>query len=218
VSLSARALSASLDAAAARVLAAGLVAYPTETLYGLGADARSQAAVAGLLEWKARAEANPLTILVDGSGALEPLGLALPSAGRRLADAFWPGPLTLVLAGGRGFAKGVGRADGAVGVRCSSHPVAAALAARLASEGLVITSTSLNRSGDAPARTAAEARACTGSGPRAPLLVEVAGAPEPSGTASSVVDLSGAAPRLVREGALPREALERVLGSALEAA
>jgi L-threonylcarbamoyladenylate synthase len=205
-----------LDVAAARVLEGGSVAYPTETLYGLGADAASESAVERLLGWKGRAASQPLTILVKDPAALEALGVTLPALGRVLVDAFWPGPLTLVLPARGHFATGVGRSDGAVGVRCSSHPVAAALAARLAREGVVITSTSLNRTGAPPATTRTEARARLGAGPEAPLLVDDETAPEPSGVASTVLDVTSKAPRLLRSGAVAREALERVLGTILQ--
>jgi L-threonylcarbamoyladenylate synthase len=189
------------------------VAYPTETLYGLGVDAGSEHAVARLLAWKGRAASQPLTILVAGAAALDALGISLPAAGRALAEAFWPGPLTLVLPARHRFASGIGRGDGAVGVRCSSHPVAAALAARLAREGVTITSTSLNRTGAPPARTRAEARVVCGAGADAPLLVDAPEMPEPAGMASTVVDVTAQAPRLLRRGAVAREALERVVGA-----
>ena len=206
------ALAALVEPALAAVRAGRAVAYPTETLYGLGADAASEPAIGRLLAWKGREASQPLTILVETAAALEGLGISLPAAGQALTDAFWPGPLTLVLPALRRFAPGVGRADGAVGVRCSSHPLAAALAARLANEGVTITSTSLNRTGGAPARTRAEARAACGEGEGAMLLLDDAGLPEPSGVASTVLDLTAPAPRLLRAGAVPREALERVVG------
>jgi len=203
-----------LAAAVARLRAGGLVAYATETLYGLAADARSEAAVAGLRRWKGRAEAHPLTVLVPDADALAALGVALPGPARALAERFWPGPLTLVLPARRRLARGVGREDGALGVRCSPHPVARALAREAFAAGLgPPTATSLNRTGAPPARTRAEAVAlCTGA-PDAPWLLELAGAPEPAGDASSVVDLTTTPPTLLREGALARAALEPIAGA-----
>lgn len=190
-----------------------VLAYPTETVYGLGADAASDVAVGRLAAWKGRDAAQPLSILVPAADALDALGLALPAPARRLAEAFWPGPLTLVLASRGRFARGVARGDGAVGVRCSSHPLAAALAAGLLAEGLTITSTSLNRSGEPPARTRAEAaEALRAAGAEGPVLVDDATAPEPGGVPSTVVDASGEEPRLLRAGAVAREALARALG------
>jgi hypothetical protein len=108
-----------------------------------------------LRRWKGRAPENPLPILIEGSEALVRLGVELSPIPRRLAEAFWPGPLTLVLYCPEPFAPGVAREDGAVGFRCSSHPVAAALARRVARAGVgPLTATSLNRSGEAPARPA----------------------------------------------------------------
>lgn len=206
-----------LDAALAAIRSGRSVAYPTETVYGLGADAHSASAIARLLAWKGRAAAQPLTILVHGAAGLEPLGVALDAPARALMEAFWPGPLTLVVPATCRFAPGVGRADGALGVRCASHPLARALAAHLAREGVVITATSLNRSGETPARTCREARAACGEGAAAPLLLRDDTLPEPSGAPSSILDLTTSPPTLLRVGAIERAALERVLGPLAEA-
>lgn len=263
-------------AAVERVRRGGLVAYPTETLYGLGADARSADAVRRLQAWKGREATQPLSVLVAGVGGLVPLerlGLRVPPPARRLLEALWPGPLTVVLpcAGGRGgrddgedgqcgqsgqggesgkggtaggFAPGVARpGDGAVGVRCSPHPVARGLARALEEAGAgPVTATSLNRHGERPVARRAEALALCGSGAedggardgevgdpawpggsapgRAPLaaaeatelglpwLLAPADAPEPAGTASTVVDATGAEPRVLREGAISRASVE----------
>ena len=85
--------------AAAWIRAGGLLAYPTETLWGLGADATSGEALERLRRWKGRSADAPVSILVDGADALAGLGVELGEAGRRLAERFWPGPLTLVLPG-----------------------------------------------------------------------------------------------------------------------
>ena len=204
-------LEAPLEAALARLRAGGLVAYPTETLWGLGADARDEAAVARLRAWKGREAAQPISILVEGLEALEGLGFALGPVARELARRCWPGPLTLVLPCRGRFAAGVARADGAVGVRCSPHPVARALARRVAAAGLgPLTATSLNRSGAAPACTRAEARAlCQGAD--APLLLDAEDAPEPSGLASTVVDATASPPIVLRWGALDSRRLAPAL-------
>jgi L-threonylcarbamoyladenylate synthase len=204
---------AAVQAAVERVRAGALVAYPTETVWGLGADACSDAAVASLRRWKGRADDAPISVLVDAPSALAALGCEPERAARRLAAAFWPGPLTLVLRPSRRFAEGVARADGAVGLRCSSHPVAAAFAAQLARAGVgPVTATSLNRSGEPAARSAAEARAlCAGEG--APALLD-AGADAGGAAASTVLDLTGARPRVLRWGAVPRSALAPLLEEA----
>jgi L-threonylcarbamoyladenylate synthase len=202
-----------MERAVARVRAGGLVAYPTETVWGLGADACSDAAVAGLRRWKGRAFDAPISVLVEAPAALGALGCEPRALATRLASAFWPGPLTLVLRCARRFAAGIARDDGAVGIRCSSHPVASAFAQRLAREGVgPVTATSLNRSGEPSARTLGDARAlCRGDG--APALLDAgtdaAGAPE-----STVIDLTGARPVVLRWGAVPRERLTPLLEEA----
>ncbi len=195
-----------LVGAVARVRDGGLVGYPTETVWGLGADASNDDAVAALRRFKGRAEAAPIAVLVEGIGSLEALGFEVRPAARRLAKRFWPGPLTLVMPCTRRLAVGIGRADGAVGVRCSQHPSAMALAKRLADEGAgPVTATSLNRSGEPPARTRCEAVEICGDGPDAPRLVE---GEEAGGAApSTVVDVCGPKPHVLRWGALSESQL-----------
>jgi L-threonylcarbamoyladenylate synthase len=190
----------------------GLLAYPTETVWGLAADARSDAAVARLLRWKGRGEAEPLAILVEVAADLARLGCELGRASQRLTTLFWPGPLTLVLPCRERYAPGVARADGALGVRCSAHPLAGALARRLrhANSG-PITATSLNASGAPPARTRAQAEALCGALPEQPRLLDVQGAECGGDAASTVVDVTGARPVVLRWGAIPADALEPVL-------
>lgn len=195
-----------VETAVAQLRAGALVAYPTETLYGLGVDAGSAPALARLRRWKGRGEGQPVALLVPGGDALEALGLRVGPAARRLVEAFWPGPLTLVLPCTRTWPPGVARGDGAVGVRCSPHPVAAALAAALAQAGVgPATATSLNRSGRPPARSRDQALAVCHGGSDAPHFLDVPGGPEPSGAPSTVVDLTGPAPRVLRAGALSEE-------------
>jgi len=177
------------------------VAYPTETVWGLGADATSDEAVESLRRFKGRGDDAPISILVEGAQALTSLDFDLGPCAERFAERFWPGPVTLVMRCGSRFAHGIARADGAVGVRCSAHPLAAELARRLRVEGIgPVTATSLNESGAPEARTRAEAlRICGDS----VSLVEVAGA-EASGEApSTVIDLTGDLPRVLRWGAVP---------------
>jgi L-threonylcarbamoyladenylate synthase len=189
----------------------GLLAYPTETVWGLGADATAEAAVARLLQWKGRDESDPLAILVERVEDLAGLGFEPGSAPSRLAALFWPGPLTLVMRCRGRLAKGVARADGAVGVRCSSHPLAAALARRLRGERVgPITATSLNHSGDPAARTRAEAERLCGISDQQPRLLDIK-AEAGGDSASTVVDLTGARPVVLRWGAVGAEALAPVL-------
>jgi L-threonylcarbamoyladenylate synthase len=204
-------MSEALRAAVERIRTGGLVAYPTETVWGLGADARCEAAVASLRRWKGRADAAPISVLVEAPSAIAALACEPGVVARRLAAAFWPGPLTLVLRCARRFAAGVARDDGAVGLRCSPHPVASAFAAALARAGVgPVTATSLNHSGEPAARTQAEARALCGERGGPELLAD---GPDAGGAlASTVVDLTGAQPVVLRWGALSRGALAPLLG------
>ena len=204
--------SAAVDRAVDCVRRGELLGYPTETVWGLGADAGSDAALARLRAFKGRADDAPVSILLPAPDAIGAPEFEASPLARALAERFWPGPLTLVLPCRRErFAVGVAREDGAVGVRCSSHPAAAALARSLADAGVgPLTSTSLNRSGDPPARTRDEARAVRGSAGESPHLFDTpldAGGEE----ASTVLDVSGETPRVLRWGALPTETLTPAL-------
>ena len=202
---------ASLVGAARRLRRGELVAFPTETLWGLGADAGSALGVARLQRFKERPVSKPLPVLVSRLPLLAPLGVSLSPRARHLAEHFWPGPLTLVLPSSARFPSGVARADGALGVRCSPHPTARELAGRLEALGRgPLIATSLNRAGEPPATTQSQAdRLCRG-GPDDPQLV----APPPPGVAeaggeapSTVLDLCGRRPRVLRWGALRPETL-----------
>ena len=166
-----------LAEAVARLARGELVAYPTETVYALGADAFSPAAVARLLDAKGRPAERGLSVAIADAAALARLVPALPAAARRLAARFWPGPLTLVVpVADPDFAE-VATPLG-VGFRCSPQPSAAALA-RAAAHPIVATS--CNRSGEPAAKTAAEVEACFGPG--LPIL----GGEPASGLAPSTV-------------------------------
>jgi L-threonylcarbamoyladenylate synthase len=195
---------AELEAAVAHVRAGGLVAYPTETVWGLGADASSAAAVDGLRRWKGREPGQAISLLVDGLEAAERLGVRASPEARRLAARFWPGPLTLILPAPAGrFAPGVARDDGAVGLRCSPDATAAALARALARAGVgPLTATSLNRAGEPPARSAEQARELCRRHP-GPRIVDLGAGAVSCAAPSTVVDLCGPSLRLVREGAIP---------------
>ena len=209
---------AGVAAAVAHVRAGGLLAYPTETVFGLGADASSREAVARLRAWKGRGADQPLSVLVADASDLVALGQDAGSLAGRLAARFWPGPLTLIVPAPPGrFAPGIARADGAVGLRCSTDPTARRLARALADAGVgPITATSLNRSGEPPAADLAAAEALC-AGPAAPILLPPVEAGRVSSTApSTVVDCSGAFLAMVREGALDRVTLEEALGAATE--
>ena len=201
-----------LGEAARWVAADGLLAYPTETLWALGADSHSQPALDRLRRWKGRGDDAPVAVLVADADHAEAQGLQLAGVARRLAQAFWPGPLTLVVRATTRFAEGVANREGAVGVRCSPHPIAGALARRLAREGCgPLTATSLNRAGAAPAASRAQARAACGEAPDEPRLIDVDGAEAGAAEPSTVIDATCEPPRVLRWGAIAAEELTPVL-------
>jgi L-threonylcarbamoyladenylate synthase len=189
----------SLADAAQRICRGELAAYPTETVWGLGADARSERAVAKLRAWKGRDADKPMAVLVGDWAALAELGAETTPLAERLAGHYWPGPLTIVVRCARVFAPGIANADGGVGFRCSPHPVARALA-RLAG---VITATSFNRSGEPACGARADAERCAGE-----TIALVAGEDAHGAAQSTVVDATGARLRVLRVGAIPAQALE----------
>lgn len=209
-----------VGAAVAHVARGGLLAFPTETSWGLAADARSQEAVASLRAFKGRASDRPLSVLVSGARALQAWLSPAPDAqgaglASRLAEAFWPGPLTLIALAAPDLsvpplAESVARADGAVGFRCSSHPDAQALAEAAEQDRVgPLTATSLNASGEPDIVDREAARAFCLGAPEAALL---AGGECGHADPSSVLDCTTDPPTLLRDGPLPRHALERIAG------
>jgi L-threonylcarbamoyladenylate synthase len=187
----------------------GLLAYPTETVYGVGSRPL-EADVAELAELKGRAKEKPFLLLVSGRAMAESCGLSFTPAATVLAETFWPGPLTLVLAGGEGRLPDVLRGpEGGIAVRHTSHPGMARLVASL---GYPLTSTSANRPGSPPAPGAAGvADAFFGAVAQGRLLVldgGVIGNVPPS----TVIDCTGEQANMVREGAIPRAELRRRAG------
>ncbi|HEX6589282.1 MAG TPA: L-threonylcarbamoyladenylate synthase [Longimicrobiales bacterium] len=189
----------------AHLQSGGLLLYPTETVFGLGGAATPEATRA-LAELKGRDAAKPFLLLITNVRQIE--GLEWTDAARRLADAFWPGPLTIVLrdADAR-FPAGVRSEQGGVAVRDTSHEGMRRLIDAL---NQPLTSTSANRPGARPAETAAEARALFRDLPvRANvwMLDGPAGGTEPS----SIVDCTGARPRVVRAGAVPVDQIREIV-------
>ncbi len=185
---------------AARVLArGGVVAYPTDTLYGLAVDPRSDVAVERLYRVKGRSAAVAVPLIagsVDQAFAVA----AFSDAEERLARAFWPGPLSIVLPAASGISRGILGTGGTVAVRVPAHAVARALPLAF---GCPVTATSANRSGAAPASTADEA------GAMADVIDALVDAgPAPGGPPSTIVQLTAGGPRLLRAGAI---AWDRVL-------
>lgn len=185
--------------------AGGLIAYPTETVYGFGC-ALQPAALSALARLKRREARKPFLLLVRDRRELQ--GLRWTPAATRLADAFWPGPLTLVLAtGATGLPPEVTGPGGTVAVRASPHPGVRALLTAL---GAPITSTSANAPGAAPASSAAEVRRALDV-LEAPDVWVLDGGALPPSAPSTIVDCSGFRPRVLRAGAIPTERLREIV-------
>jgi L-threonylcarbamoyladenylate synthase len=189
---------ADLDAAVAALAAGQIVAYPTETFYGLAVDAANESAIERLYALKGRGAEKALSLIVTPAMVA---GLAdVPPAATRLMAAHWPGPLTLVLPARPGLPAALVD-DGCVAMRDSPHPLARALVAGL---GRPITATSANRAGQPPARTAADVAAAF---PQGCLILD--GGETAGGRPSTLVRLRGPgdAYEVLRPGVIPTEAL-----------
>lgn len=191
-------------AATARVLrTGGLAAFPTETVYGLGADAADAKAIARLYEAKGRPSFNPLIAHVADLAAAKRAGNFTPLA-EKLAAAFWPGPLTLVVPA-TGLVCDLARAGlNTVALRVPSHPVAQAM---LSAFGNPVAAPSANRSGHVSPTTADHVMADLAG--RIDFVLD--GGPTPLGLESTIVDCSGDTPRILRFGGLAREEIEKLL-------
>jgi len=193
-----------LEAAADWLRSGGVVAYPTETYYGLAVDPASGAAVGSLFDVKGRSHSAALPLIAASlDQVIERCG-TIDGMSERLARAFWPGPLSLLLDAPAWIAVGVHAGTRSVAVRVPAHGLARGLAQVF---GNLITSTSANRTGGAPASTAAGLGAI---GADARVLV-IDGGPTPGGAASTIVDARGDRPVCVRDGAVPWERVVELL-------
>jgi L-threonylcarbamoyladenylate synthase len=202
-------ISTALPEVARHLRAGKLLAYPTETVYGLGSSPTS-AALAALARLKGRPEGKPFLLLISGRRMAEDWGLVFSPSATALSDAFWPGPLTLVLRGGEGRLPDALRGrEGGIAVRHTSHPGIARL---VASVGEPLTSTSANRPGAPPAPGPDRLVEMFGDEQRSGELLVLDGGVLGNVPPSTLVDCTGVMPRLVREGAIPRDELRRKVG------
>lgn len=188
--------------------AGGLVAFPTETVYGLGADARSPQAVERLYRVKGRPERHPVIVHVGSLEAARACAREFPERAERLAARFWPGPLTLIVPKADWVPDSVTGGQGSVGVRIPAHPLARRL---LESFGGPVAAPSANRFGRVSPTTAEHVIDDLGEDVDAVLD----GGPCAVGVESSIVDVRGPQSALLRPGGVPREALEEALGEML---
>ena len=205
---------AALQRAAAELAAGELVAFPTETVYGLGARADDDAAVAKIFAAKGRPADHPLIVHVSDVAAARAFASEWPESAQKLADAFWPGPLTVIVPrrSGMGTASAAGQTS--IGLRSPSHPVARALLDAAAALGVAgVSGPSANRFGRISPTTAAHVFEEFGD-----AMTIVDGGACDAGIESAIVDCSRGAPRLLRPGVLTRDELEAALGHPLREA
>ncbi|MGH3720416.1 MAG: L-threonylcarbamoyladenylate synthase [Pseudonocardiaceae bacterium] len=200
---------AGLAAAAGAVRAGRLVVLPTDTVYGLGCDAFSTTAVQGLLDAKGRGRDMPVPVLVGSWSTVDGLVLGVPTRARTLIEAFWPGGLSLVLYYAPSLNWDLGDTRGTVMLRMPLHPVALEL---LREVGPMAVS-SANRSGLAPATTVEQAREQLAE--RVPVYLDGGTAGE---VASTIVDLTGCDPLVLREGAVTAAQIGEALGQTIQVA
>jgi L-threonylcarbamoyladenylate synthase len=199
-------------AAAVQTLKAGeLVGLPTETVYGLAADAGSDVAVARIFAAKGRPANHPLIVHVADASGVDHFAANVPDFARRLIDAFWPGPLTLILPRRPGVGAAAAGGQDSIGLRCPSHPVAQAVLRACAAQGVFgLAAPSANPFGRVSPTTAAHVQAGMGDA----LLVLDGGACD-VGIESTIIDCTRGAPVLLRPGGISRAQVEAACGQAL---
>jgi L-threonylcarbamoyladenylate synthase len=193
---------AGIEAAAAAIAEGDLVLLPTDTVYGVAADAFNPAAVTGLLAAKNRGRAMPVPVLIGEASTLSGLVVRLPPVANLLAQTFWPGGLTLVVEHAPSLAWDLGDAEGTVAVRLPDDDVARDLLRRTGP----LAVSSANRSGRPAATTAEQAEDQLGL--QAAVVLD--GGPRTGGAASTIVDCTGPVPRVLRIGAIPVDRLRDV--------
>jgi L-threonylcarbamoyladenylate synthase len=207
-----------IDAAARHLAEGSLLAFPTETVYGLGARADDDAAVAAIFAAKGRPAAHPLIVHAADAGAARHFALDWPGTAQTLAAAFWPGALTLIVRREPSLAAAAAGGQGSIGLRVPAHPVAHALltaAMRLGVPG--VAAPSANRFGRVSATSAAHV--CDELGDElGEALWVLDGGDCPGGIESTIVDCSRGAPTLLRPGLLSQARIEQCLGQSLRLA
>ena len=203
---------ASIAQAVQTLVAGGLLGLPTETVYGLAADATNEQAIAGIFAAKGRPADHPLIVHVAGAEQVPVFASEVPAFAQRLMDAFWPGPLTLILPRREGVATASAGGQNSIGLRCPSHPVAQALLRACSASGLAgLSAPSANKFGRVSPTTAAHVQSEFGDA----LLILDGGACE-VGIESTIVDCTRGVPVLLRPGRITRDQIEAACGVSLQ--
>jgi len=183
----------------------GMIAFPTDTFYGLGVFPDNPGAVAKIFRAKGRPADNPLLVLIAAKTEMESLTAENSPLAERIIEKFWPGPLTLIFNAADDLPENLTAHTGKIGIRLPGNELTRRLIDGI---GAPITATSANRTGSPSPRTAEEV--ATALGPEVDLIVD--GGPTEGGEASTVLDTTTSPPRLLREGAVAREEIEKALG------
>jgi L-threonylcarbamoyladenylate synthase len=191
--------------AAQIILQGRVIAFPTETFYGLAADASNESALKKIFQIKGREENKPLLLLIGDESWLKGLVQEIPPMAERLMQRFWPGPLTLVFKASPQLSPLLTANTGKIGMRHSPHPVAQALVQAV---GRPVTGTSANLSGRPSTSTAQEVLQSLGEG----LTAILDGGKTAGGLGSTVLDVSGPSPQMIREGMLFLDELRPFIG------
>jgi L-threonylcarbamoyladenylate synthase len=193
-----------LSRAAETLKAGGIVAYPTETFYGLGADATNEKAIQKIFAVKGRNFNNPISLIIAKEENLPELVQEVPESARKLIQAFWPGALTIVFQASRNVSPLLTAGTGKIGIRLSGYVSARSIAERL---GKPITATSANKSGSPECTTAQEVADQIGDKVDAIIDLGVT----PGGKGSTIIDVTSHPPQILREGIINRHILEKYI-------
>jgi L-threonylcarbamoyladenylate synthase len=182
----------------------GVIAYPTETFYGLGADATNERAIEKIYTIKGRADKKPISIIIGSAQDVDIFAVNISEGSRKLMERFWPGGMTLVFEASPTIPEILTAETGTIGIRYSSHAIAADLARNLAG---ALTATSANISGKKECTSADDVIETLGD--RIDALVD--GGITPGGSGSTIVDVSMEPPRILREGIIPSALIDQII-------
>jgi L-threonylcarbamoyladenylate synthase len=194
-----------IDEAVAVLKNGGVIAFPTETFYGLGADARNEAAIDKIFGIKGRDFKNPILVVIGDRGHLDAFAADVPEEARKLMGRFWPGPLTIVFRAAPSVSPKLTAGTGKIGIRLTSHPVAMEISKRL---GGPLTATSANLSGAPECSSVVEVL----SQLEGKLDGVIDGGKTPGGKGSTIVDVSISPEKILREGVIAASLIQDTLG------
>lgn len=191
--------------AAALILRGGVIAYPTETFYGLGADATNEQAISRIFDIKERAFHNPISVIISAQDDIYPLIRNSTDLADKLMKAFWPGPLTIVFNAAENVSTLLTAGSGKIGIRLPGHPIARLIARE---SGRPLTATSANFSGQPECVTADEVIGQIG----VKIDAVIDGGVTPGENPSTIIDVTCNPPAVLRDGAITRKSLAEILG------